>query len=49
MSRRDIWLYDPEICDGDLCIQNCDHCPKADKVMDKVIQKQEESNDSNRD
>ena len=46
MSRRDIWLYDEEICDGDLCIQNCDHCPKADNVIQK---QEEEVDDGNRD
>lgn len=23
------WAYDPERCDGEPCICNCDHCPKA--------------------
>lgn len=31
MARRDIWAYDPDICDGDFCPMNCDHCPKADR------------------
>jgi hypothetical protein len=47
MSRRDIWLYDPEICDGDLCLMNCEHCPKADLVVQK--QEEEADDDGNRD
>lgn len=23
------WAYEPEKCDGEPCICNCDHCPKA--------------------
>lgn len=30
MSRRDMWAYNPDVCDGDFCPMNCDHCPKAD-------------------
>ena len=22
------WAYEPEICDGDICSGECDHCPK---------------------
>ena len=43
MARRDIWAYDPDICDGDFCPLNCDHCPKADLVMEK--QEAEEPSD----
>jgi hypothetical protein len=25
-----MWAYNPEVCDGDFCPMNCDHCPKAD-------------------
>lgn len=35
MSRRDMWAYDPEVCDGDFCPMNCDHCPKADRAEDR--------------
>ena len=35
MARRDIWAYDPDICDGDFCPMNCDYCPKTDKVLEK--------------
>ena len=27
------WAYNPEVCDGDICPQNCDHCSKADLAM----------------
>ena len=33
MSRRDIYLYVPEVCDGDFCPMNCDHCPKRDDAI----------------
>lgn len=42
MARRDIWAYDPEICDGDYCPMNCDICPKADKVMEKQAEEEED-------
>ena len=35
MARRDIYLYDPDICDGDLCVMNCDNCPKSELVKEK--------------
>lgn len=35
MSRRDIWAYDPDICDGDFCPMNCDICGKTEKVLEK--------------
>ena len=40
MARRDIWAYDPEICDGDYCPMNCDHCPKTDKVLEKQAEEE---------
>ena len=27
------WAYNPAVCDGDICPQNCDHCSKADLAM----------------
>lgn len=24
------WAYEPEKCDGDFCVGDCDFCPKAD-------------------
>lgn len=35
MSRRDMWAYDPDICDGDYCPMNCDRCPKVDQIIKK--------------
>lgn len=31
---NDLYLYDPEICDGDLCWMNCDNCPKRDAAIE---------------
>ena len=33
MSRRDIWAYNPDVCDGDYCPMNCDHCPKREDAQ----------------
>ena len=32
------WAYTPEVCDGDICVGDCDLCSKADEsvaVMEK--------------
>lgn len=42
MARRDMWAYDPEICDGDYCPMNCDNCQKTNKALEK--QAEEEDN-----
>lgn len=39
---KDIYLYDPEICDGDYCPMDCDHCYKADKIIEKLEQEEED-------
>ena len=40
----DLWAYDPDICDGDLCVMDCDRCPKRHQVEEKRAE--EEENDS---
>jgi len=30
----DLWLYVPEVCDGDFCPQDCDRCYKSDAAME---------------
>lgn len=32
MSKRDMWAYNPDVCDGDFCPMNCDICGKAEKA-----------------
>lgn len=32
---KNIWLYTPEICDGDFCPQNCDACPKKELIFER--------------
>lgn len=27
------WAYDPEKCDGDFCVGDCDLCPKAEDIV----------------
>ena len=29
-----MYLYRPEICDGDYCPMDCDICPKADEILE---------------
>ena len=41
MGMSDLWLYTPEICDGDYCPLDCDKCYKADAVMG-VMEEDEE-------
>ena len=26
-----LWAYDPEICEGNFCVGDCDLCPKSDR------------------
>lgn len=42
MARRDVWAYDPEICDGDYCPMNCDYCPKRHLVEDKLAEEEDD-------
>ena len=43
MARRDMWAYDPDICDGDFCPMNCDNCHKRHLVEDKLAEECEPS------
>ena len=38
---KDLSLYDPEICDGDLCILDCEHCPKRHIIEEMEADKLE--------
>lgn len=29
----DLYLYVPEVCDGDFCPMNCDNCYKHDEAL----------------
>lgn len=31
---KNVYLYRPEICDGDYCPMDCDKCPKAEKILE---------------
>jgi hypothetical protein len=35
MAVKNLYLYDPEICDGDICIKDCDVCPKKETILSK--------------
>lgn len=39
----DLYLYNPDICDGDFCPQDCDRCPKREKAEEAAY----EPDDSN--
>ena len=41
----DLWLYTPEICDGDFCPMDCDTCYKADAVMEIMEAMTEDEDD----
>lgn len=30
----DLYLYNPEVCDGDFCPMNCEHCYKRDRALE---------------
>lgn len=34
MSMR-LWAYEPEKCDGNICPNECDRCPKAKEPKDE--------------
>ena len=36
MAVKNLYLYDPEICDGDLCVKDCDVCPKKEDILAKI-------------
>ena len=27
------WAYEPKVCDGDICVGECDQCPKASDAL----------------
>lgn len=37
----DLWLYTPEICDGDYCPLDCDRCYKADAAMEAQCEEED--------
>lgn len=38
----DLYLYTPEVCDGDFCPMDCDHCYKADAAMEAQAEEEED-------
>ena len=38
----DLWAYVPEICDGDFCPYNCEHCYKRDKAEEYMMEAEED-------
>lgn len=28
------WAYNPEVCDGEPCVGECDVCPKLDEAIE---------------
>ena len=43
MSVR-LWAYDPEKCDGDYCVNECDMCKKANLESDSTLSFVKEEN-----
>ena len=31
---KNVWAYWPDVCDGDWCPMDCDHCPKRDEALE---------------
>ena len=31
------WCYNPDYCDGDFCVGDCDLCPKTDEIPDVLV------------
>ena len=31
---KNVYLYRPDVCDGDYCPQDCDKCPKAEQILE---------------
>lgn len=41
----DLYLYSPEICDGDFCPMDCGHCYKHDLAIEAAEAQGEEEED----
>ena len=41
----DLYLYNPEICDGDFCPLDCGRCYKADAVMEAAAEEENDADD----
>lgn len=39
---KNIYLYTPEVCDGDYCPKDCDNCIKADAAMSIADEEEED-------
>ena len=40
------WAYIPDQCDGDVCVGDCDYCPKTNRNMEIIHKnRQAESED----
>ena len=40
-TMSDLYLYNPDICDGDFCPMDCDRCPKADACIEAAEEEDE--------
>ena len=40
---KDIYAYNPDICDGDYCPMNCDICPKKDAAETAAMEPDDSS------
>ena len=41
---KNVYLYDPEICEGDFCPLDCDRCPKSHEVEEHLAEEAEKGN-----
>lgn len=45
MSVR-LWAYQPEKCDGDICVNDCNRCPKGEWIEFEEFDDGEETDDA---
>ena len=40
---KDIYAYNPDICDGDFCPMDCDYCPKREAAEEANMEPEDMS------
>lgn len=43
---KDLSLYNPDVCDGDFCPLDCEHCYKRDRALEAAGEGEEEEDDA---
>ena len=45
-TMKDLSLYNPDVCDGDFCPLDCEHCYKRDRALEAAEEGEEEEDDA---